>query len=338
MSGRQVYVSGFTTVDLTSTGIARAVVSAKVVPHLLRLRGSREPHGRLRYAGSARLTLARLSYGAAVELVAPAMLEAYLVVLPVRGGVVGRGGGKEEALTDRCGVAFGSTEAFSLSFAADATVTLLRVSRHFLAEQLDRALRGPVVAPIRPARGFDLTTPHARTLLDGVAFAERVFDSSDGPASVPRIMIESFLAAQMLYAVPHEHSSALDAAQRPRRSRGVEAVVGYIDEHAAQPLTVSDLVTVAGSSLRSLQEAFRAELGLSPMAYLRHVRLRRAYEELVAQAPDASVTATAMRWGFFHVGRFAEEYRRQFGVLPSVTARGAGNRGVGGGLQVQVPG
>ena len=35
----------------------------------------------------------------------------------------------------------------------------------------------------------------------------------------------------------------------------------------------------------------------------------------------SSVAAVAARWGFTHLGRFAIEYRRRFGVHPSQTLR-----------------
>jgi AraC family ethanolamine operon transcriptional activator len=34
------------------------------------------------------------------------------------------------------------------------------------------------------------------------------------------------------------------------------------------------------------------------------------------------VQAAAVRWGFFHFGQFARDYKLQFGELPSLTLRG----------------
>lgn len=58
------------------------------------------------------------------------------------------------------------------------------------------------------------------------------------------------------------------------------------------------------------------------MTYLRGVRLDRVHLELSTRG--GAVTDVAARWGFFHPGRFAQQYRDRFGELPSETAKGAG--------------
>jgi transcriptional regulator GlxA family with amidase domain len=75
--------------------------------------------------------------------------------------------------------------------------------------------------------------------------------------------------------------------------------------------------------VRSLQEGFRQHVGVSPMAYLRRVRLEHAHAEL-SEPRDGqrSVAAVAHRWGFGHLGRFAAAYRERYGVSPSDTLRG----------------
>ena len=38
-----------------------------------------------------------------------------------------------------------------------------------------------------------------------------------------------------------------------------------------------------------------------------------------AGSPLHNVSAIASRWGFFHLGRFAQSYRARYGELPSQT-------------------
>jgi transcriptional regulator GlxA family with amidase domain len=59
---------------------------------------------------------------------------------------------------------------------------------------------------------------------------------------------------------------------------------------------------------------------MAPMAYLRMVRLRRAFAALKESDPaDTTVQAVAMSSGLLHQGRFAAGYQAAFGELPSET-------------------
>jgi transcriptional regulator GlxA family with amidase domain len=60
------------------------------------------------------------------------------------------------------------------------------------------------------------------------------------------------------------------------------------------------------------------------MTYLRHLRLQRVGDELADASrtrSSAAVTTAASRWGFVHLGRFAQQYRQLFGEPPSQTLR-----------------
>ena len=48
----------------------------------------------------------------------------------------------------------------------------------------------------------------------------------------------------------------------------------------------------------------------------------RARDELLISRPeDTRVTDIAMRWGFQHLGRFCQIYKRRFGETPTATLR-----------------
>jgi AraC-like DNA-binding protein len=56
---------------------------------------------------------------------------------------------------------------------------------------------------------------------------------------------------------------------------------------------------------------------MSPMAYVRAVRLRHAHRDLRSADPtDNTVAAIAHRWGFTHLGRFAAAHTTTYGVTP----------------------
>lgn len=104
----------------------------------------------------------------------------------------------------------------------------------------------------------------------------------------------------------------------------VHRAVTFITGHAAQPLTVAEIAAAAGVTGRALREAFIRYFEVTPAAFLRRVRLERAYAELGEADPASGVTvaAVARRWGWASPGRFAADYRRRFGIPPSHTLRG----------------
>jgi transcriptional regulator GlxA family with amidase domain len=85
------------------------------------------------------------------------------------------------------------------------------------------------------------------------------------------------------------------------------------------PYSARDLASTAGVSARSLFRGFRRLRGHGPMAAVRRARLERVREDLLTADAKLSVTEIAMRWGFYHLGRFAGIYCRQFGERPSET-------------------
>jgi transcriptional regulator GlxA family with amidase domain len=82
---------------------------------------------------------------------------------------------------------------------------------------------------------------------------------------------------------------------------------------------VTDLCKAAGVSERTLEYAFKAILGMTPMAYLTRLRLHRVRQALLSAPPGTMVSTVALKWGFWHFGDFARTYKECFGELPSDT-------------------
>ncbi|MEV6072454.1 AraC family transcriptional regulator [Nocardia sp. NPDC052001] len=107
-------------------------------------------------------------------------------------------------------------------------------------------------------------------------------------------------------------------------SSAVQRAVDYIHANPARPITVADLATQAGSSVRALQNAFRVQHDMTPLEYLRRVRLERARADLLAAEPSDGYTVAliAARWGFTNPGRFAQLYKQTYGNSPKHELRG----------------
>jgi transcriptional regulator GlxA family with amidase domain len=96
----------------------------------------------------------------------------------------------------------------------------------------------------------------------------------------------------------------------------------YINDNAHLDITLRDIAAAVNVTPRSVQYTFRRHLGMTPLEYLRRVRLERAHRELQTADPSSdTVMAIAGRWGFSHAGRFSRVYKQVFGMSPSRTLR-----------------
>lgn len=104
------------------------------------------------------------------------------------------------------------------------------------------------------------------------------------------------------------------------------ALVRKAQEYAVSvpecPPTANQIAAHLNVSTRTLQLAFRKELGTSPITWLRDFRLDQAYRLLnhPAGAP-ASVLTVATSVGFVHMSNFSAIFKRRFGRTPSDVAR-----------------
>lgn len=103
----------------------------------------------------------------------------------------------------------------------------------------------------------------------------------------------------------------------------VRRAVAFIEASPDVDISLADIARAACVTPRAIQLAFRRHLGTTPTAYLRHVRLDCAHQQLQnAEAGDGvTVTGVAYRWGFASPSRFAQYYRAEYGISPSNTLR-----------------
>jgi AraC-like DNA-binding protein len=80
------------------------------------------------------------------------------------------------------------------------------------------------------------------------------------------------------------------------------------------------LCRIARAGERTLDNAFMERFGLSPALYMKIQRLNGARHDLSREhEPSMSITDVANKWGFWHLGQFARDYRSWFCELPSAT-------------------
>ncbi|WP_273822777.1 MULTISPECIES: helix-turn-helix domain-containing protein [Pseudomonas] len=156
-----------------------------------------------------------------------------------------------------------------------------------------------------------------KLLLDELDVAAQADDNLLAHAAV-RQGLRDAVMVQLLELVAPDQAPPLSPTARKRMvDRAREYALGHLDE----PLSILDLCNHIGASRRKLQYCFQETLGINPVAYLRALRLNAVRRELRDGPYGQGVQEMAARWGFWHLSRFAHDYRTLFGETPSQTLR-----------------
>src|SRR5947209_9351303 len=136
--------------------------------------------------------------------------------------------------------------------------------------------------------------------------------------------LQNSLLGWLLQAIDHPYREALDGSVRSWGPRTVRRGVDTIEALPQWPLTTAGLAADAGMNVRVLQQCWRRHRDVTPMSYLRGVRLACAHRDLEEHAPgETTVSATAFNWGLARPARFTTRYTRRYGLPPHQTLRGA---------------
>jgi AraC-like DNA-binding protein len=263
--------------------------------------------------------LGYIEYGAAVTVGVSPRRGDYWVHLPVRGAFASAMGGLVTECNPRRGVIASPRDMHVIRSRPGAARLSLSIHGDALAAQLAALLGDVPGAALEFMPGVSLEAGYGRSLGQALYAAAVELERSDWSRSPLAVSeFEQSVMTHLLVSQPSNYSRALGRRMRPIAPRDVARALEFMREHLAQPIRLADLVRVSGVAGRTLLKHFEHFEGLSPMRYLRGLRLKRVREELQNGRAE-SVARAARRWGFAHVGRFAVEYRKRFGEPPSAT-------------------
>lgn len=120
------------------------------------------------------------------------------------------------------------------------------------------------------------------------------------------------------YAHVLTRHAGIEAGPLGRESGPVARVRDAIEERFAESLYLDDLAAIARLSLHHLIRVFRAEIGLTPHAYLVDVRVRRARDLLKRGTSPAD---TALLVGFADQAHLTRAFKARLGVSPGAYRR-----------------
>jgi AraC-like DNA-binding protein len=270
------------------------------------------------------ITVGEISYGADIHLSTGDLETAYHVLAPLTGALRSRHHGAVVLADPTRAAVYRPVGDIDLQWPGSCRLLSVKVERAALERELDAALDQRIVSPLLLGASFDLVDGPGRTWAALVRLVHAELRGEDGLAAQPRMVARwrDMLVSGLALTVEHPYGEEPAGLQGPRRPRTVKRTLDAMHAEPWRPFTATDLATIAGVGVRVLQEGFRQHVGMSPLAYLRRLRLDGVHAELSRSDPwQISVSEVAYRWGFTHLGRFAGAYRARFGVSPSQTLR-----------------
>jgi AraC-like DNA-binding protein len=140
-------------------------------------------------------------------------------------------------------------------------------------------------------------------------------DRFEAPTDIPQLLVREVLKIHLAGA-PAAERGWLNALRDPVLAPALAAMHG----DPGRKWTVAELARAANVSVSSLDERFRALLGMPPIRYLTDWRMHIARDLL--ECGDRGVGAVARQVGYESEEAFSRAFKRAHGVAPSLWRRG----------------
>lgn len=167
-------------------------------------------------------------------------------------------------------------------------------------------------------------TDWTASVLEGVAWIIDAFTKYPQRAKSPEACasMAELMLVRLRDLADTEAQPRNDRREHNRRRIAVSRARSFIHENLTSPIRLSELCAHAHAQARSLEYGFQEIVGMSPVSYIRTLRLNRVHRLLRSREwTQRTITEIALDCGFWHLSQFAVDYRRFFGESPSAVHR-----------------
>ena len=210
-----------------------------------------------------------------------------------------------------------------LECSGNVRAIIVTIERKTLEKQLENIIGLPLSGAIQFETAMSMDSGAIKSWWRLINTIENEFKHSDSlfidGACVNKM--EQIVLQSLLYCQPHNYSQWLtdDApAVAPAHVRRAEV---FMQSNLQHNISLEDIVSASNVPERTLLDAFKKFRGISPMQFLKMIRLQSAREELLDKKSSKNLTDVAHHWGFNHTGRFSIDYKARYGESPSDTLR-----------------
>lgn len=159
------------------------------------------------------------------------------------------------------------------------------------------------------------------SLRAGLDFVLGQIDSAlENPALVPLLKLDDLFyrfAAMLLSPQPFLTQDARKRLRLPDRA-ALECICDYIRASSGVSIGLTDLEAMSGYPRAAIYRAFRRTFDLTPVQWIRHLRLQEARRYLESHGQEISLLEAAQRFGFKNAATFNQAFVTEHGIAPDV--------------------
>lgn len=141
----------------------------------------------------------------------------------------------------------------------------------------------------------------------------RLLEISDDPLKI-RLFKDSLLKELYYYVLINDNGNLLyNCIKEHKNSQKITIVIKYIEKNFKEDIGILELAKLINISKSSLHEYFKKETGLSPIQFLKKIRLDYAYKLLFNGTKPGTA---AIESGYNSQAQFSREFKKVYGISP----------------------
>jgi AraC-like DNA-binding protein len=266
-------------------------------------------------------SLIYISYGTAVSINTTQLTGSFLIQVPIIGNAEITVNNTKEYVNSVLASIISPSQSMKMKLSDNCGFFTVRLSQVKIEKMLSSLLGYELQEPLIFTHLFDLSTPEGKSWLNAVNFArmQLEFSLNNKQAAPISKQMEETLCLMLLQLSEHNYQNRLHNETYKVLPHSIKKAQDYIHANIQQPISLGQLTKVTGIAPATLNKHFSYFMGQSPIKYVLNEKLKAVNIILNANELELSVTDIAMNFGFNHLGRFSEYYKRKFGELPSET-------------------
>lgn len=266
----------------------------------------------------------QIAYGTDVTIEIDDLEKSYSISLPLAGKQYVENNAGTLPSDKQKGVIISPSQQTKLHIEGDCVKNLLRISTLKMEQELAGLLHKPLDKPLvfdaiidaeqGPTAGWWRTVQHIDTELRNPY--QFLYKNSAFVQNIESAMITGLLLSQQ-----HNYSQELQQSQQASLPAHLVRALAFIEQNLRNTISTEAIEQAASISRNALYASFKKHFGMPPTLYVKRKRLEASRQDILSGNGSTQITSVAYDWGFTHLGRYAQEYKRLFNETPSETLK-----------------